>query len=99
PDYKLQIPGKYSGSLAYLFGSRGLISFDYSYRDYSNMKFKPTNDPTFSYQNNLMAEELTGASTFRVGGEYRLAAWSLRAGYRYEQSPYQDGTTIGDLNG
>lgn len=99
PDYKLQIPGKYSGSLAYLFGNRGLISFDYSYRDYSNMKFKPTSDPTFSYQNNLMSEELAGASTFRVGGEYRLAALSLRGGYRYEQSPYQDGSTVGDLNG
>ena len=99
PDYKLQTPGKYSGSLAYLFGPHGLISFDYSYRDYSNMKFKPTDDPTFAYQNELMSQDLKGASTFRVGGEYRFGELSLRGGYRYEESPYRNETSIGDLNG
>lgn len=99
PDYKLQTPGKYSGSLAYLFGPQGLISFDYSYRDYSNMKFKPTDDPTFANQNSQMADELRGASSFRLGGEYRFGELSLRGGYRFEESPYRNETSIGDLNG
>lgn len=97
PEYKLQTPGKYTGSLAVLFGSRGLLSFDYSYKDYAATKFKPTQD--FAYQNDLIEASLTGSSSYRLGGEYRIAAVSLRGGYRFEESPYQDETAMGDLNG
>lgn len=99
PDYKLQTPGKYTGSLAYLFGTQGLISFDYSYKDYSTMKFKPTSDPDFAIQNDLMAGQLKGASSFRLGGEYRIEDFSLRGGYRLEESPYTDEDMMGDLTG
>lgn len=99
PDYTLETPGKYTGSLAFLFGPSGLISFDYSYKDYSSIRLKPTGDPAFAFQNDLMENELQGASTYRVGGEYRFGAVSLRGGYRYEESPYKDETTIGNLEG
>lgn len=99
PEYKLQTPGKYTGSLAVLFGSTGLLSFDYSYKDYSSTKFKPTSDPAFAYQNELMENSLQGTSSFRLGGEYRIDALSLRGGYRFEESPYQDEIAMGDLNG
>src|SRR5690606_7715008 len=46
PNYRLQTPGKITGSLAYVFGTQGLISFDYSHKDYSATKFKPTGDFT-----------------------------------------------------
>lgn len=99
PDYKLQTPGKYTGSLAVLFGTNGLLSFDYSYKDYSTTKFKPTSDPDFAFQNDLMAAQLKGASTYRLGGEYRVENWSLRGGYRLEESPYSNDDLIGDLIG
>lgn len=99
PDYKLQTPGKLTGSLAVIFGTQGLISFDYSYKDYSSTKFKPTSDPEFSYQNDQIANNLTAASSFRIGGEYKIEAWSLRGGYHYEQSPYENEFTVGDLTG
>ncbi len=99
PDYKLQTPAGYTGSLAYLFGSAALISFDYTYKDYSTTKFKPTDDPAFRAQNDLISNELKGASTFRLGGEYRIENWSLRGGYRFEESPYSNGFTVGDLEG
>ena len=99
PDYKLQTPSKYTGSLAYLFGSSALLSFDYTYKDYSSTKFRPKDDPAFIAQNEIIANELKGASEFRVGGEYRLEAWSLRAGYRFEESPYTNERTVGDLQG
>ncbi|MFC4634319.1 OmpP1/FadL family transporter [Dokdonia ponticola] len=98
-DYELKVPGKYSGSFAYLFGKQGLISFDYSYSDFSNLTFRPTNDPFFQRQNQAIANTLKGVSTFKVGGEYRIKEWSLRAGYRFQESPYQDGQTLGDLTG
>ncbi|MHA6281388.1 OmpP1/FadL family transporter [Salinimicrobium sp. CAU 1759] len=99
PDYKLQTPASYTGSLAYLFGSAALISFDYTYRDHGTTKFKPTDDPAFVAQNDLISNALQGASTFRIGGEYRIENWSLRGGYRFEESPYSNGITVGDLEG
>ncbi len=99
PDYKLQTPAEYTGSLAYLFGSRALVSFDYSYKDYSTTVFKPKGDPDFAIQNALMETELKAASTYRLGGEYRIEGWSLRGGYRFEESPYTDEITIEDLQG
>jgi len=99
PSYKLQTPGKFSGSLAYVFGDQGLISFDYSVKDYSNAKFKPTSDSFFAGQNSIISNDLTSASTYRFGAEYRVKQFSFRGGYRFEESPYKDGVTVGDLNG
>ncbi|TDU34171.1 long-subunit fatty acid transport protein [Gelidibacter sediminis] len=99
PDYKLQTPGKITGSLAYVFGDQGLISFDYSRKDHGSTKFKPTSDPYFSVQNGIMDDELKNASTYRIGGEYRVKQLSLRGGYRLEESPYKNDSFYGDLNG
>ena len=99
PRYKIQTPGKIMGSLAYVFGDRGFLSFDYSQKDYGNTKFKPTSDSYFSTLNNDMNDLLTSASTYRFGGEYKYKQLSFRGGYRFEESPYKDGNTIGDLTG
>ena len=96
PDYNLKTPGKYTGSFALLFGGQGLVSFDYSYKDYSETKFQSQD---YVSENRNMEEQLKGASTYRLGAEYRLSAWSLRGGYRFEESPYSNETTIGDLQG
>lgn len=97
-SYKLQTPGKWTASFAYVFGKTGLLSVDYAIKDYGNTKFKPTNDIIFKGVNKTMNNELTSSSEVRVGAEYKIKLLSLRAGYRYEQSPYKNGTTIGDLN-
>ncbi|MBU2939447.1 transporter [Lacinutrix sp. C3R15] len=98
-QYNLRTPGKLTGSFAYVFGTNGLISFDYSIKDYGNTKFKPTSDAYFSYQNNIINENLTTASTYKIGGEYKIKQFSLRGGYRFEESPYKNQETVGDLNG
>ncbi len=99
PEYRLQTPGKLTGSLAYVFGDQGLISFDYSRKDFGNTKFKPTSDIYFASQNNLIMSNLKVASTYRIGGEYRIKEFSLRGGYRLEESPYNNESFYGDLNG
>lgn len=99
PQYKLQTPSKITGSLAYIFGQQGLLSFDYSRKDYSTTKFKPTSDAFFADQNNAISNVLTDASTYRFGGEYKVKQVSLRGGYRFEESPYKNGLTVGDLTG
>lgn len=99
PDYKIQTPAKFTGSLAYIFGKDGLISFDYSRKDYSNTKFKPTSDTYFANQNDIISDNLKSASTYRFGGEYKVKQLSFRGGYRFEESPYKNESSIGDLTG
>ena len=96
--YTVKTPGKLTGSLAMVFAESGLISFDYGFQDFSNIELRPTNDPSFQTVNNQIANELGTVSTFRLGGEYRIKQISLRGGYRFEQSPYSNGNTIGELN-
>ena len=99
PEYKLQTPGKITGSLAYVFGKTGLLSFDYEVKDYSNTTFRPVIDSFFSDLNTTIGNTLTSASTYRFGGEYRIKQLSLRGGYRFEESPYKDTDFFGNLNG
>lgn len=97
--YKIQTPGKFTGSLAYIFGKSGLISFDYAIKDYSNTQFRPKREDLFRALNSTMSDQLTTASEYRIGAEYKIKQASLRAGYRFEESPYKNGRTIGDLTG
>ena len=99
PEYRLRSPGKISGSLAYVFGEKGLLSFDYSRRDYSNMKFKPENETLFRSQNEIISNTFKAANTYRFGGEYKFKQFSFRGGYRFEESPYEDDSFVGDLTG
>ena len=96
--YKLTTPGKVTGSFAYIFGKTGLISLDYSLKDYGNTKFEPEYDYYYSILNTEMNNTLKYSGELRIGAEYKIKEWSLRGGYRFEESPYKDNTTIGDLN-
>lgn len=95
--YKLQTPSKFTGSFAYIFGKTGLLSLDYAIRDYSNTKYKPNTD--FDDINTEMENLLKKTGELRIGGEYKIKQWSLRGGYRFEESPYKNKTTLGDLTG
>jgi hypothetical protein len=97
--YKIATPSKITGSFAYIFGKSGLISIDYALKDYSSTKFTPENDSYFITLNNEIKNTLTTSAELRIGAEYKIQRWSLRGGYRHEESPYIDKTTIGDLNG
>ncbi|MBT2162202.1 OmpP1/FadL family transporter [Zobellia barbeyronii] len=98
-DYQIKTPGKVTGSISAVFGKSGLLSLDYGYQDMSNAELRPTSNSDFADENVFISESLGGVSSIRVGGEYRIKRVSLRAGYRYEQSPYESGNIVGDLNG
>lgn len=98
-SYKIQTPSKWTLSGAYLFGKKGLISVDYATKDYSNIKFKPTNDSFFSDLNSQMSNQFKNSYELRIGGEYKIKQWSLRGGYRFEESPYKVDFAMGDLTG
>lgn len=98
-SYTLQTPGKITFSGAYVFGKSGLISVDYAIKDYGSTKFKPTSDAGFNALNNEMSNDLTTTGELRIGGEYKINKLSLRGGYRYEGSPYENEKTIGKTTG
>ena len=98
-DYDFQTPGKATGSLAYVFGSNGFLSFDYSYEDYTSMKFRPDNDLYFQQVNSSIGSELKGVSTYKLGGEFLSGNWSFRGGYRFKETPYKNENVVGDLTG
>ena len=97
PSYRIQTPARVTGSAAYVFDNKGLVSFDVSRKNYGATKFRPNND--FNGLNADVAEFLTTANTYRLGGEYKHNQFSFRGGYRFEESPYEDGVTVGDLTG
>jgi hypothetical protein len=95
--YSLHVPGKWTGSAAYVFGKEGLISIDCALKNYSAAKFRPTGD--FDMVNQDMKNQLdANAFEIRAGAEKRYKQWSFRGGYRWEESPYRN-NTMGDLNG
>lgn len=95
--YTIQTPGKWTGSIAYIYKKQGLLSIDVSTKDYSSTKFKPKEDYTGinSYMNNV----LDNAIEVRIGGEYKYKEWSFRGGYHFDQSPYKVDYAFGDLTG
>ena len=95
-DYKLSSPGKISASGAYIFGKSGLISIDYSYKDYSSIKFEPASDFYFQSLNETISNSLKGSSTINIGGEYRVQQLSFRGGIQFSESPYQDKSILDD---
>ena len=95
-EYRIKTPSKLTGSAALVFGKQGLISFDYSYQDFATAELRPNTDPAFAAENQLISDQLGVAQTFRLGGEWRFDRVSLRAGYRLEESPYENSDWIGD---
>lgn len=96
-SYKIQTPSKWTLSGTYIFGKKGLISIDYATKDYSNIKFKPTNDIFFSDLNTQMENQFKNAYELRIGGEYKIKQWSIRGGYRFEESPYKVNYVMSNL--
>lgn len=95
--YTIQTPGKWTGSLAYIFGKKGLLSADVSTKDYSSTKFRPKDD--YAGLNSYMSNVLDNAIEVRLGGEYKYKEVSFRAGYHFDQSPYKVDQAFGDLTG
>ncbi len=95
-DYQINTPSKMIGSLSYIFGKKGLISFDYERIDYSNAKIKSNNnslgDITFATnQSDIISETYTAVNNIRIGGEFRASQnLSIRAGYGIIGSPLEN---------
>ena len=52
--------------MALIFGKEGLISFDYGYQDMSQAELRPTSDPSFTSENQFIANELGPETPWHV---------------------------------
>ncbi len=93
-SYNLTTPFKAIGSLAFVFGTMGLLSFDYELTDYSMAKLDAS-DYNFSSENKIIGRVYNDfASNFRGGLEVKYEKISFRAGAAYYSSPINSDYTV-----
>jgi len=82
--YRLKTPSKLTASAALIFGKSGLLSFDYTNKNFKRIRFSGNDIQSggLSFEDNLR-----NTHSFNVGSEWRFDKFSLRGGYKYEQSP------------
>ena len=90
--YDFRTPHSFTGSLAFLFPSRGMITADIDYLDYSTSKFVGEG---FEQANSNIKEYLKPSLNVRVGMEWRLRQYFVRGGAAYYGSPYGFGVKNG----
>jgi len=96
-DYELTTPMRAIGSATVLFGKSGLVTAEYEFTDYSEIKL---NSATYKYvnENRSMRENYTTSHNIRFGTEWRLNDVYFRGGYAIFGSPYKTGINDGKGN-
>lgn len=103
-SYNIETPTRVMGGLAYVFsnsapdGWRGILSADYEYVDYSDVKLRekgeyPANDPDnphFNTSNANIANFHKVTHNIRLGGELSYRNVAFRLGYARYDNPYTD---------
>jgi hypothetical protein len=84
--YDTTTPATVNVGAAYVFGKKGLLSVDYSLRDYRGMQIRP--NANFQLENQLVNNVFQSTSAVKIGTEYRLnETFTFRGGFSYQQSP------------
>ncbi len=88
-DYKMITPLKAIGSIGLQFKKLLLLSFDYEYIDYSQIRYREDADLNEMDQvNMLMSDYLKPAGNIKAGAELRLGDFSFRGGFTNYGTPY-----------
>jgi len=101
-EYSLNTPLRMQGGMAFFFGSKGFISADIGYVDYSSIKFKSGNSNVDAVNNSDIKSNFTNAVNYNVGGEVKLTnRYMARLGFNSQGDPYLGGNnqTINTYSG
>lgn len=92
-DYSIVTPFKAIGSIAFIFGKSGLLSFDYEFLDYSLARISGSGANNYSYssENAQINDKYKSAGNIRIGTEWKINPFSLRAGYSNYGNPFSAG--------
>lgn len=86
-SYNLRTPHKFGANLAFVIGTKGMITADYEYMNYKQAKFS-ANDWDYSQKNEEIKATGRHASNVRVGTEWTFNNVFLRGGFAFYGSPY-----------
>lgn len=90
-EYELRTPLKINGGIAYFIGSKGFISADVGFTDYSKNKITSNNASIDQTTNMRIKNIYANAVNYSVGGEYKIdKSWLVRAGFRSDGNPYKN---------
>ena len=96
--YSLRTPGKLAASAAYVFGKKGLLSFEYNSQDFSSMRYGDDFSGATEI-NNLIVDTFQRVHTYKLGAEIKNNSWSFRGGFSRSTTPYRDVNLGGDTSG
>jgi len=77
-------------------GKIGLISADYQFVDYRDARFHPTGE--FADINDIIQSSYSTQNIIRVGTEWRFGPFSVRGGYGFYSSPFNNNINDGERN-
>ena len=86
-SYNLRTPHKFGANLAFVIGTKGMITADYEYMSYKQSKFS-ANDWDYSQKNEEIKAFGRHASNVRIGTEWTFNNVYLRGGFAFYGSPY-----------
>jgi hypothetical protein len=102
--YNLKTPWRLGAAVSYTFGRSLALNAEYEFANAAATSFTGGNDIDVA-QNVEIDNNLKAQHTVRLGAEYMLGKYALRAGYNYISSPFRadaykciDNTTISETS-
>lgn len=87
-EYDRNSDGRLVASAGMVIGKSLALNADYTLHMNGSTKFKPSHD--FASTNAFMNKYLKSNSEIRLGGEYRINQFRVRAGYNFAESPFDN---------
>jgi hypothetical protein len=100
-DYRITTPVKWGAGIAYTFGLTALLSVDYEGVNFAHTRLANENGVTNAYKdgNDRLQKDCRTTANIRIGGEYKINDFAIRAGYAWYQNARKDyaDTQIGSV--
>ncbi len=88
-QYNLSTPWRLSGGATFFLQKKGFVSADVEWINYAHSSYSSnTQGVDYSDDNTIIKGLYKSSLNIRVGGEYRLKDYRVRAGYRLMSDPY-----------
>ena len=89
-NYEMMTPFRAIASVAFFVSRYGFISGEYEYVNYNQARFRASLDD-FSDVNTTIINNYKAPLNIRLGTEWRIKMFRLRAGFRYNGAPDKNG--------
>jgi hypothetical protein len=88
--YTMRTASRLNAGAAFFFNKNGFITGDVEWVDYTQGRLSGGGDINFQSDNSSIDEMYKPAVNFRLGGEYRIDNYRVRAGYSYIGDAYNN---------